>query len=524
MLYIKATNITKYFLGKTLLEFDELSIFKGNRIGLIGVNGVGKTTLLNLLSSTLTPDKGKIESHCTISYFKQFDKDNTIYKNLSEGEKVFNRLEEIISQNSDIYFFDEPSAHLDIYSINLLKKKLLELESFILITHDRDLLKDLCNIIIEIKDSKLYYYNLTYDEYILQKEINIKTQKNEYLSYIKEKNRLELAYLNKINKINKVSTKKNSRESKVHNYLSSKPADKKDKSLHKSAKAILSRIDHLEKKDKPYELPKITMSFETNSTIKNKVLIQGKNVNFSYDKNIILKNATFNIFNGDKISIIGKNGSGKTTLLNLIINGSPQIKVSPNVKLGFLYQNFNNIDFNKTVIENVLMDSIQNQTIVRIVLARLLFNQNDINKLASVLSGGELIKLSFAKLLVSDVNVIIMDEPTNFLDLDSIEALQNLIIEYNGTIILVTHDIQLVNKVSNKVFLLENNTLTSFDGNYSEFTHYLNNSKKDNRDKILETEFKISQILSLLSTSNSNRAALEAEYEKLLAYLKTLKF
>ena len=170
-----------------------------------------------------------------------------------------------------------------------------------------------------------------------------------------------------------------------------------------------------------------------------------------------------------KVALIGGNGTGKTTLLNLIINGGDDITKAPKAKLGYFYQDFENLDFGKTVLDNALADSVQKPDKVRLILARLLFRGDDVFKKASVLSGGEKVKLSLAKLLTSDANVLLLDEPTNYLDIDSLEAVQTLLADYDGTLVFVSHDKEFVNAISNKLLVVQNRQLIMFDGNLDEY-------------------------------------------------------
>ncbi|MCR5772305.1 MAG: ATP-binding cassette domain-containing protein [Butyrivibrio sp.] len=153
------------------------------------------------------------------------------------------------------------------------------------------------------------------------------------------------------------------------------------------------------------------------------------------------------IRNGSKVAILGGNGAGKTTLLELI-KKRDGVYVVPGAKIGYARQNMSQIDLSKTVLENVRRVSIQSESISRIVLARLLLSERDMNKKASELSDGERMKLSFAMLFVSDVNLLILDEPTNYLDIPSVEALEKMLVEYEGTLIFTSHDKVFVDRIA----------------------------------------------------------------------------
>ena len=169
---------------------------------------------------------------------------------------------------------------------------------------------------------------------------------------------------------------------------------------------------------------------------------------------LIFDDADFMIKNGSKVALVGDNGAGKTTLIELI-NKREGVYVVPGAKIGYARQNMSQIDMDKTVLENVRNVSIQSESIARIILARLLLTERDIQKKAGDLSGGERMKLSFAMLFVSDVNLLILDEPTNYLDIPSIEALERLLVEYEGTLVFVSHDRTFVENVATDKLIIK---------------------------------------------------------------------
>ena len=187
----------------------------------------------------------------------------------------------------------------------------------------------------------------------------------------------------------------------------------------------------------------------------NPIVIRGEHITFGYDGKLLYDDTSFHIKNKSKVAILGDNGAGKTTLLNMII-ASNQVSVVPAVKFGYISQNMSEIDFEKTVLENAKKVSIQKEEITRTVLARLLLTSRDMKKKAGELSGGERMKLALAMLFVSDVNLLVLDEPTNYMDLPSIEALESLLKEYEGTLVFVSHDMEFVNHIATEKLLVSN--------------------------------------------------------------------
>src|SRR5699024_6016532 len=176
----------------------------------------------------------------------------------------------------------------------------------------------------------------------------------------------------------------------------------------------------------------------------------------------------FHLRNGEKLAIIGKNGVGKTTLLKKILHDDKEIIRSRAIKIGYFAQNLTILDGEKTILENVQSSSEQNETFIRTVLARMHFFNDDVHKKVNMLSGGEKVKVSLSKIILSEANLLILDEPTNYLDIASLEALETLLTDYVGAVIFVTHDRMFVRNVATKILEVKNKHIRIFDGTYEE--------------------------------------------------------
>lgn len=535
---IEAMNIEKYFADQKIFSFDNLKIYAGDKIGIIGANGSGKTTLLNILSGDILPDKGSVNRYCQVSFIKQFSEiekgsDQKLLKEfkvskqqtnttLSGGEKARIKIASALKSNA-LIFADEPTSNLDFKGIELLFQKLKAYESFLLVSHDKNLIDRLCNKVIEIKDNKLIIYKGNYSFYLEESAKRLKNQQQQYENYIEEKLRLEKSLLEakqRSKSVRKAPSRMGNSEARLHK---GKTAEKRKK-LDTGANQIKNHLEKLEVKEKPMELPKIKMDFSLTNPPSNKILISSYDLSFSYENKEIFKNASFEIKNSSKTAIYGENGSGKTTLLNLINEYNKNINIVPKSKLGYFYQGFENIELNKSVLENALEKSVQDKETVRLILARLLFRGDTVFKPASVLSGGERIKLSLAKLLVSDANILLLDEPTNYLDMPSTQVLQALINDYEGTVLFVSHDKDFVNNVADNLLIIQDKKIISFEGNLSTYEN--SQKEKDNKDNDIEKislQMKITEIISKLSSvKDSEKAALESEYNDLIKKLRTL--
>jgi pleuromutilin/lincosamide/streptogramin A transport system ATP-binding/permease protein len=231
--------------------------------------------------------------------------------------------------------------------------------------------------------------------------------------------------------------------------------------------------------------------------------------------------ASFFIRGGDKLAIIGPNGSGKTTLLKKIMNHESGLKLSPSVKIAYFSQNLNILDEQKSIIENVRTTSKQEETLIRTVLARMHFFQDDVYKPIGVLSGGERVKVALTKLFLSDMNTLILDEPTNYLDMEAVGALESLLKAFEGSVIFVSHDRRFIEQVATRILEIRNQQIRVFEGTYRQFK---NDKPKKNRDlekdKRLVLETKIAAVLGRLSIEPT--AELEEEFQELLREKRAL--
>lgn len=554
LVLLEAFNIQKSFADRLVLDVKTFRVYAGDKIGFVGANGSGKTTLLNILSGQAEPDTGTLRRYCDIAYIRQFGgeyietvstpgsiESNEMYRPLennhakklreygvgdktgnptvSGGETARLKIAGALSEERRLLFADEPTSNLDMEGIARFGEELAKQESFILISHDRDLLNRYCNRIIALENRDLAVYEGGFDAYRQQVDSKRERAQVEYEQYSAEKDRLQKVYTEKKAKAAKVAKKPkgmSSSEMKQRDFIAtSRSNDGKQRSFERAANAVQARIDHMEVKEKPSEMPRIKLDFALTEPPANKIVITGEGITFAYDHRVIFDKAKFNIKNGARVAVTGPNGSGKTTLLNLIYQGDAAVYAVPKARIGYFYQGFEQIDFKRSVLQNVMTDSVQREAVVRSVLARLLFNRDDIHKPAEVLSGGERIKLSLAKLLVSKNNILILDEPTNYLDMPSIEILQAMLCEYEGTLLFVSHDRAFVNAVCTELLMIKDKQLHSFEGNLEAYEQRASAGYTDPQKLILEHKL-AALSAEIAHASGAQKDELEAQYLTLL--------
>ncbi|OZU87423.1 ABC transporter [Virgibacillus indicus] len=521
MILLEASHLKVYVKDRLLIDVEKLQIQEKDRIGLVGVNGSGKTTLLEILAGKKQPGDGTIKSDATLELLPQLKNTNTTK---SGGEVTQTYINRSLATKADILFADEPTTNLDTAHIEKLEKQLLRRQgAIVIVSHDRAFLDSQCKTIWELHEGKLREYKGNYSDYVSQKELEIKQQENAYDQYIKKKKQLESALELKEQKAQRATKKPKNVSSSEAKITGAKPYfANKQKKLRKAGKAIETRIEKLEEVEKVKETAPIKMNLPNEEAFKSRIVLRAEDIIGMAGDRILWNKASFHIKGGDKLAILGNNGSGKTTLLKKIVNCDTGISISPAMKIGYFSQNLDVLNKEQSILENVSSTSSQSETLIRIVLARLHFLRDDVYKKVDVLSGGERVKVAFAKLFVSDMNTLILDEPTNFLDIEAVEALEKLLADYEGTILLVSHDRRFIQAIADRILEIKDKQLTLFDGTYEAFKQYIPKQETDSTEQeLLVVETRISEVLSKLSIEPSE--TLEAEFQSLLKRKKEIE-
>lgn len=381
------------------------------------------------------------------------------FASLSGGEKTRVILAKILLEEPDILLLDEPTNHLDLETTEWLEGFLKSYNgSVLMISHDRYFLDSVAGKIVELEFNRTGIYYGNYSYYVLEKERRFLIEYKHYLSQQKKIERME-------QQIEQYRIWGRMRDSEA---------------MFKRAKVLEKRLEKIEVLDKPVKTSKrVQFNQDIGGRTGNMVLDIG-NLSKGFEENPLLIDVEFTLFYQDSACIIGKNGCGKTTLLKMILGelqpDTGTIKTGSQVKIGYLPQQVTFQDEEQTILEYFTYHHNITYEAARSQLARGLFFKEDVHKKIRILSGGEKSRLRLCSLTFQKVNLMVLDEPTNHLDIESREVLEKTLAEYEGTLLFVSHDRYFINKIADKIMVIENSNLKVYPGDYS---YYLEECRKN---------------------------------------------
>lgn len=383
-----------------------------------------------------------------------------VISTLSGGEKTRLALAKLLLEEPNLLILDEPTNHLDFETLMWLEDYLKGYKgAIIIVSHDRYFLNKVCTRICEIEQGRLTSYRGDYSSYLVQKKMNSERQLKEYEAQQKEIAKLE-------------------------DYVAKNLVRASTSKMAKSRQHMLDRIERIDKPLMYSKPPKIKLEYDIEPTkdivrVVDCPLVVGEGA----DKKELIKSLTMNVRRGEHVAIIGANGIGKTSILKLIQGIIPHeggnISWGGNVKISYFEQEHAILDPRKTVLEEI-MDRYPrlSEQQARSVLGAVLLTGENVFKPISVLSGGERAKLCFAIMALNRGNVLVLDEPTNHLDLNTKEVLEDALAEFGGTIILVSHDRYLLNKVASRIIEIKHDEVNSYEGNFDTYSEAVNAARQ----------------------------------------------
>jgi len=525
MILVTFSLLSKSYSGNQALGGASGAVKNGDRIALLGVNGSGKTTLLEILAGSLECDSGSVEIPNAVnkSYLPQIiefngsetlldyaiggmqsllnikDRLEEIHSLLSanpedpyvlremgnlqrlfegaEGYDIESKAAEALSglgfrdadfsmkithlsggqrnraalarsliSSPDLLLLDEPTNHLDIAGLEYLENYMKSFSGGVLfVSHDRAFIQHTATSIWEMINGRIIPYPGSYDNYTAEREKRLEVMKKTYIA--------QKEFI-----------------AKTEEFIRRNIAGQKTKQAQ-SRRKMLSRLEHVERPPSEIETAAIKFSGAARST---RIVLRAIDAGFSYGSDPIVQNLNFEIERGDRIGLVGPNGSGKTTLLRLIIgNLVPEIgsvDLGKKLTIGYYDQLTENLNQESTPLMTIWEIRPElNEGQVRSYLGKFLFSGEDVFREIDTFSGGEQSRLALARLIATSPNFLVLDEPTNHLDIQSREALERALIEFDGSILCVSHDRYFLDHFAEKIFALENGTVRVFLGNFSDY-------------------------------------------------------
>ncbi len=538
MIILNLSDITVSFGADTILDKITFGLNEGDRLGIVGVNGAGKSLLLKVINGSARPDSGSvnISRGLRVSYLEQnagFDSDNILfdemlltfpelvrdeqrlfdlqqrledersdeehirlakeyteleekfranggyeYKSriksmlsalgfdqerqhmkidtLSGGQKTRVALAGALLREPDILMLDEPTNHLDISTVQWLEEYLASYrKTLIVVSHDRYFLDKVTNKTLEIENSKGKLYNSSYSGFVKQKEKDREIDERHYKNQRREIERMEAFIENQ------------RRWNRERNII--------------AAESRMKAIERMDKLERPEALPdSVSMCFSSGSAkLLSDNILDVRALSKAYPGKPLFSNISFTVHSGDRVFVFGENGVGKSTLLKILCGklaqDSGSFEYISKIKIGYYDQENQGLNPDNTILEELWScypDKKQSE--IRGVLARFLFKADDVFKEVRVLSGGEKARLTFAKLMLDELNLLIFDEPTNHLDAATREILEQALSGYDGTLVAVSHDRYFIKKLANRIIEMSNDSIFDYKGGYEDFCEYKN--------------------------------------------------
>jgi ATP-binding cassette subfamily F protein 3 len=515
--------------GTEILTGASLLIRPGDRLALLGPNGAGKSTALRLLSGDLSPDAGdaRVLGRASVAYLRQsqeFASAGTLLEALMEpfaglqrlhdelaalehrlssadavelrrygelqeryqreggyevesrvkrlsadvgfaesdlgravstlsgGERGRLELAKVLVRQPDLLLLDEPTNHLDLAAIERLEAFLGEYPgAFVLVSHDRAFIRAVCKEIIELEQGKFVKYPMGYDRYVVERDARLERARAEYE---RQKEHVE----------------------KTEDFIRRNLAGQKTKQAQ-SRRKMLEKLERLEKPEDQWQhAGKIGLSFSTGGDLGSKETIRAPKITVGYRgaKEPTLVDVTVNVYRGDKVGIVGPNGSGKSTLVKTLIGELPplagRVEIGTGVRIGYFDQKLDSLDESLSLIDEIrTVRADLSPEVIRQYLAKFRFFGDDPFKIVRGLSGGERSRLAMAKILLFPRNVLVLDEPTNHLDIPARETLEAALDDYEGTLIVISHDRYFLDRVCTRLVVIAGKGVETHVGNYSDW-------------------------------------------------------
>ncbi|BDZ29729.1 ATP-binding cassette domain-containing protein [Lactiplantibacillus sp. WILCCON 0030] len=459
MTEIKLSNIEKLINGRLLFTIPQLLATGRDHIGIVGRNGAGKSTLAHLLTGADQDYTGQRLVDAPVTYVTQI----APTEDRSGGQAMMARVREALSGRPEILILDEPSSNLDEPHQAWLIKKLRQYHGLLLlISHDRQLLNAVTTQTWAVSHQVFTAYAGNYAAYMAQKAQTIATQQAAYTRQNRHEHDLKLAMQarkEKAQRIRKGNRRMTASERSNSKSLREATAAKMDR----TAKNLMTRAAREATVTKPFTQVGFKLVATDFPAFTGKTVVSASDLTLHEYDETLLKQTSFQIKPGDRVALTGPNGCGKTTLLTAILTGHPGLSVSPSAKIGVFKQDMTALEGHLTVWQTVRAASQLPDQTIRNIMGALGLPARFYEQAVAGLSGGELVKLQLVCILVGAYNVLMLDEPTNYLDVDALDALADYLQNYPGTIIFVSHDVVFRQQVTTRTLAFKQQHLVDPD-------------------------------------------------------------
>lgn len=570
---LQVRNLQKSYGDREILKNISFEIRNGEKIGLVGWNGSGKTTLVKMLIEEEEPDQGSITKNQPLlkvgylpqstDYELQLDEagqkewetllhtssqlglpqlkqgHDIHFAHLSGGEKLKLSLAKIWATHPQLLILDEPTNHLDLQGVRWLIDEIREFDgAAIIISHDRYFLDQTVSKIFEIEDRLLNVFQGNYTDYRQEKERQQEQQQREYAKQqIKiEKIEQQVSTLKQWSDkshrtAGKGGTAAENRQMGLKEYERVQ-AKKKDNQIKSKLKRLEQELSK-HKIEKPKEEMSVYFDFQAEGK-RGKRILEAKGLGKQFEQQLLFEKSHFYIKHGEKIALLGPNGAGKTTLIKLILGEEEVSKgglwKSDSLRIAYLSQDVSHLPLEKTALQFLDLADWQQTSRARTIFANMGMKEEKITKPISTLSLGERTRVKLVDMILQDHDILILDEPTNHLDLPSREQLEETLSSYTGTLIVVSHDLYFIEKLCDKLLLIEDQRIKRIEMGLKEYETRRKKMMEPNKQQIEEElsiiETKITELLgkiSLVPQGTEEYQLIDQELSQLMAAKRNLK-
>lgn len=452
---ITLTNLTKIVAGETLFTAERLTAQTGDRVGIIGANGGGKTTLARIITGVDTDFEGT----CAVSESVQLVPQIAPVVGRSGGQSMLDRVRRALSQHPAILILDEPSANLDDRHQDWLQQQLLHYPGLlIVISHDRDLLTGVATQIWSLENQQYTQYNGDYTHFMSARQQARDNTLSQYHREQRERRELQQAVQARHEKAARVR-KGGRRLTPAERSNTRSIREQNAGKMERGARSLQDRADRQTTTVKPHEAAPVKLLATDLPPVTGKYLITVDDLHLTHGKHDLANHVRLRIKPGERVALSGPNGSGKTTLITAVLNHADHTRLAPSARVGYFHQDMTALPADQTVWSFLSRATTLDHNRTRQIMGAFGLTATFYDRPIGDLSGGERVKLQLLGILVSASNLLVLDEPTNYLDLPALQALEDFLVGYPGTVLFVAHDQAFRQRVATRTVVLQNQEL-----------------------------------------------------------------